>query len=142
VRVEGGEKMKKLKILALILLGITYLMPWYRASDGMLVGGHAVNGWMIPEAEGLGILNILYLTPLFIIISLVLLFMGKESRIILFLTGLPITVFWILVTLAGVGDGLWTFAFFTGKWALYLSVIIMILSFVSGKEKVNVSQAS
>jgi len=115
--------MRLLKLLLLVLLCITFFMPWYNA-----FGGEDVTGWTIPSYEEVSVFYGLYATPLFSVIAFFILISGREPGGFYFLAGLPVLSFWVLLFLADAAYVPWNYSYSPGRWCLGLSILVIVTS--------------
>ncbi|PGK52236.1 hypothetical protein CN918_31080 [Priestia megaterium] len=115
--------MRLLKLILLVLLCITFFMPWYNA-----FGGEDVSGLTIPSYEEVTVFYLLYATPLFSIISFFILLSGRDPGGYYFLAGLPVLLFWVLLILADATYVPWNYSYPSGRWCLSLSVLVIVTS--------------
>ncbi|WP_223643487.1 hypothetical protein [Planococcus sp. 4-30] len=118
---------RSFKAALLIFLLILFVMPWYNSFDRDL------NGFTIPLWERIDFLFILYLAPIFALCGLYTVLRKKEPGIFYFLSGVPITLFWLFWLyhfINGISYIPWQYSYIWGKTGLFLSLLILFTSFI------------
>ncbi|MGF2617506.1 hypothetical protein FZC84_15450 [Rossellomorea vietnamensis] len=124
--------LKNSKFVLLLILFITFLMPWYNA-----LGGNDVSGLTLVWEYRTAWLVIYNLAPVFAALGMYRIYKGKDPGKYYLLAGIPVSYFWIKLMVLDTFDFYWEYSYIGGKVCFLVSVFIVITFFIPLKTMVD-----